>query len=187
MKPATWLLIALVCGVVQAAKIDMSDPRRAVATSDGIRIDAELTSDAVSPGLPIAIRYRIENSSPRPIAVAEKRCETEYDAESRTLTLSVGLEIPIAGQMPRLAIVQSGQKRTLVAAASFTGPVVPRYVQIRVNLLRDVTPFLAIAEHQRLDDAQFDRWIDSNESIELNAVPVHYRPALMTRNDASHR
>ena len=188
MKTRAWFVIAFFCGTVHAAHVDMSNERRTVATDDGIRIDAQLMNDFVTPHFPIGVIYRIENRTARPVAIAEKRCEATFDPESRTITVSVGSEVPEGGLMPRVTIIKPGESRTLKAGATFTGPVVPRFVQIRINVLRDISDFTSITEHQPLNDAQFDHWIETNDAIELNAVPVRYRPPTVAHTaDASQR
>lgn len=186
IKRSAWILVALVCGQLQAAKVDMKDERRAVATDEGVRIDAELTNDFVQPHFPVGVTYQIENTTARLIGVAEKVCDATYDKESRTLTVSIGSEIPKDGLMPRVVVVKPGEKRTFKAGVSFSGPAVPRFVQIRVNILRDAAAFASLVERQLLDDKLFDHWIESNQAIDLNVLPVRYRPAMVPRDaDAS--
>jgi len=188
MRRSTWLVIALVCGNAFAATVDMKNERRAVGTSDGVRIDAQLVSETVTPHVPIGVTYQIENLTAKTIAIADKFCDTTYDPESRTMTLAVGWEIPNDGTMPHIEVIPPGEKRTFKAGASFTGRAIPRYIQIRVNVLRDAAAFVAVSEHRQLDDAQFNRWIDSIESIDMNVIPVRYRPAITTHtSDASVR
>jgi len=188
MKRRSWLLVVLVCAQLHAAKVDMKDVRRAVATDEGIRIDAELTNDFVTPHFPIGVTYQIENTTGQPIAVAEKVCDATYDMQSQTITVSIGSEIPNGGVMPRVVVVRPGEKRTFKAGATFSGPSVPRFVQIRVNVLRDAVAFMAVAEHQPLSEKQFDHWLQSNEAIDLNVLPVRYQPAMIARTaDASQR
>ena len=188
MRRCTWFLVAFVCAHLSAAKIDMRDERRAVGTDDGIRIDAELTTDSVTPHMPIGVNYQVQNLTQQAVAIADKSCAASYDADSATITLSIGMEIPQNGVMPHLTVIAPGAKRTFTTGASFTRPGMPHFVAIRVNLLRDPDAFRDITEHQRLSDAQFDRWIDTNEAIELNVVPVRYQPPLLARtNDASQR
>ncbi len=186
MKRPTWLLISLVCAAAQAATVNMSDPRRAVGTDDGIRVDAALANEFVSPGSPIRVTYRVENRSPRAVGIAETRCDVSFDEESRTLKLSFGAEVPKGGEVPKLLIVDAGKERTFVTTATFRGRAVPQSVEIKVNVLRDVAPFLPLGEHQRLTDAQFDRWIETNDPIVLNAIPVRYEPGARAV-DASQR
>jgi hypothetical protein len=181
MKHATWLLPALLLFAVNAAAIDRNDPRRAVGTDDGIRIDAELTADVVSPHRPIGITYQVRNLSSHAVGIVDRSCEASFDGDSRTIVLSVGSEVPNGGEMPRLVIIAPGETKTLRAGASYSGPFVPRFVRIVVNVLRDLAAFLPLREHQRLSDAQFDQWLETKDSIALNAIPVDYQPASPAR------
>src|SRR5689334_4475229 len=118
MRSSTWfLVIALTAVAAGAARIDMKDPRRAVGTDDGVRVDAQLTTEFVSPHAPIGVTYQIHNLSPRTIAVADRSCEACYDNDTATITLSVGSEVPAGGEMPRLLIIRSGETRTFSAGA----------------------------------------------------------------------
>lgn len=187
MKRPTWLLVAfLSAAAASAATVDMSDPRRAVGTDDGIRVDASIPNEFVSPGSPIRVTYRIENTSPRAVAVADTHYDVSYDEDSRTLTFVLGAEVPKDGQLPRLLVVEAGQKKTFVTTVTFRGRAVPRSVQITVNVLRDAAPFVPLTERQRLTDAQFDLWLDTNDAIVLNTIPVRYQPPVKTV-DASQR
>ena len=59
---------------------------------------------------------------------------------------------------------------------------IARLVQLKVAILRDVATFLPLIERQevrnrqRLSDEQFDRWLDANDTILLNAMPVYFTP-----------
>ena len=196
MKRSTcFLFVALIAVAAQAAKIDMKDPRRAVGSDDDVRVDAQLTTDFVSPHAPLGVTIKVHNLSPHIVAVAEKRCEASYDNESATITLSVGSEVPTGGEMPRLVLIRSGEERTFTAGAMVnmrastmhTQRIAPpAFVQIKVNVLRDADPFLALNAGITLSDEKFDQWIKSNDSIELNTIPVRYQPAQEARStDAS--
>lgn len=170
----------------------MKDPRRAVGSEDDVRVDAQLTAEFVSPRSPLRVTYQIRNLSSRTIAVAEKLCEASYDDDTATITLSVGSEVPSGGAMPRLVVIRSGETRTLTTGATLKlvraqriHP--PAFVQIRVNVLRDASPFLALDAGFHLSDEDFDRWLKLNESIELNAIPVRYRAEEVQEADASRR
>jgi hypothetical protein len=69
----------------------------------------------------------------------------------------------------------------------------PRYVQVKVTILRDLTPFAALIENQsnvraaQLSDDLFTRWMESSDSIYLNAVPVGWSPRDGGSVDASQR
>jgi hypothetical protein len=201
MRRSTWfLVITLIATAGHAASIDMKDPRRAVGAEDDVRVDAQLTTEVVSAHSPIGVKYQIHNLSSRTIAVADRLCEASYDSDSATIMLSVGSEVPSGGEMPRLVIIPSGETRTLTAGAMVkSSPTAqrlktPAFVQIRVNVLRDAGPFMALMERQKrasagiaLSDEEFDQWLKLNESIVLNTIPVRYRAAEETRTDASQR
>jgi hypothetical protein len=177
-----------------AAHIDMNDPRRALGREDDVRVDAQLLQETVSSGSPVGVTYRIENLSTEPLAVADKVCDISYDTDSRTITVSVGSEVPKAGLMPHLVTIGAGEKKTFtigailhVAAPTMRSPFTayPRLVQIKVNFLRDVAPFRTLIEQQtrssasiELTDAQFDQWLESNDTIFLNAIPVQYSASI---------
>ena len=186
-----FLAIALFsAGAVSAARLDMDDPRRAVGREDNIRIDAVLLEDTVSPGAVIGVTFQIQNLTDHPIAVAEKLCATSYDADSRTITVAIGSEVPPNGVLPKMVTIDPGQKKTFAVGAIFNlvtssirSPLtaVPRQVETKVSVLRDLQPFLALLQHQEkstqpveLSDAQFGQWLESNDSIFLNKVPVRF-------------
>ena len=197
------VLAVLVATGAPAETIDMNDPRRAVGRETDIRVDAQLLDEFVSPHTTIGVKYQIANLSPQTIALADKVCDASYDSDSRTITISIGSEVPRNGEMPRLVIIRSGETKTFTAGAPLAMNTtvsvtpfssVPRFVQIRVNVLRDLAPFLALIEQQgrvrapiTLSDKQFDQWLDSKESIGLNAMPVRFRAETSKISDASQR
>ena len=193
-RSTLFLLITLTAAAVSAATVDMKDPRRAVGTDDGVRVDAQLLSEFVSPHSSIGVTVQIQNLSSQPIAIADRVCEASFDSDSSTITLSVGSEVPVGGEMPRLVVIHAGEKKTVSAGAavrwSLRAQRVLRamLVQIKVNVLRDTTPFVGVSERQKLSDEVFDQWLKLNESIELNPIPVRYRAVEDSREaDASRR
>lgn len=175
---------------LSASGIDMDDPRRSLGREGDIRIDAQLVRDTVTPGAPVGITYQIQNLSGSSVAIASKVVDASYDEDSRTITLAVGSEVPPDGNMPQMVIIAPGEKKVLQAGATpqLRAPVrsafaaVPRYVQVKVAILRNLAPFVKLIEkqdgrtRQRLTDEQFDQWFESNDTIYLNAVPIHYAP-----------
>jgi hypothetical protein len=170
-----------------AGGIDMDDPRRTVGREDNVRVDAQLVQDTVSPGSPIGVTYQIENASSTPIAVADKVSDATYDTDSRTITVSIGSEVPSDGKMPHVVTVAPGEKKifrtgvtpALGAAAARSSRAHPRYVQIKVSILRNLAPFAHLIANQSnaeqvLPDDLYDRWFESNDTIFLNAVPVRF-------------
>ena len=191
MKPSR-LFFPLIAAIVLipaafADSIDMDDPRRTVGREDNVRVDAQLVQDTVSPGSPIGITYQIENFSSAAVAVADKVSDASYDPDSRTITVSIGSEVPSDGKMPRVVTVGPGEKKvfrtgvtpSLGAAASRSSLAPPRYVQIKVTILRNLAPFAQLIARQSgtaqaLPDDLYDRWFESNDTIFLNAVPVRF-------------
>ncbi|HEX7192830.1 MAG TPA: hypothetical protein VF381_14775 [Thermoanaerobaculia bacterium] len=170
-------------------RVDMKDPRRALGRGDDVRIDAQLLQDTLQPNGPIMVTYQVENLSNAPIAIADRVSDIDFNPDDVTLTLSIGAEALTYKTLPHLTVIAPGQKKTLKAGGTVHGvlnshgpfAVVPHSVLIRVNILRDVSAFRqAIAAQQRpnsvvaVTDDMFDRWIDSNDSIDLNALPVRW-------------
>jgi hypothetical protein len=181
---------ALLTSTALAAGIDMDDPHRALGREDDVRIDAQLTRDTVSPGAPIAVTWQIQNFSTTPVAVADRVADASYDPDTRTITLAIGSEVPPAGNLPRMLLVGPGEKKVLratatpmISAAASRGALgrAPRFVRIKVAILRNIAPFARLIERQEatpepLPDALFDAWFESNETIVLNELPVQFSP-----------
>jgi hypothetical protein len=176
-----------------AAGIDMDDPRRAVGREDDIRVDAQLLTDTVAVGQAIGVTYQIQNMTAAPIAVADKATSASYDTDSQTITLALGSEIPANGNMPRMVVIPPGQTKTFSGGAMCQMPssarrsrssASPRYVRIKVHLLRNLGTFRDLiaraAESVRpipLTDAQFDAWLETSDTIFLNELPVRFDPS----------
>ena len=177
--------------IANAAQVDFKDPKRALGREDDVRIDAQLAADTLSATSPISVTYQIENLSKSTVAIADKVAESDYDADSQTIILSVGAEVPKGTTMPHMVVIQPGEKRTLTSG-SFTRIVVtsvrtpwtsiPRYVEIKVTLLRDVKTFAALIAKQ--DDSRtplpfpsdlFERWVEGSGSVFLNSIPIQWK------------
>jgi hypothetical protein len=192
----------------EAAHVDMNDPRRAVGLEDDVRVDAQLIQDTVSSGSPVGITYQVQNLTRQSIAIADKVCAITYDVDSLTITVSIGSEVPSGGEMPHLTMIAPGDRKTFtaggilhVATTTVRSPLAatPRFVEIHVNVLRDVAPFRSLIDEQStqaagavapilLSDQQFDKWLESNDTILLNAIPVRYNVAPKGNlGDASQR
>jgi len=176
----------LTAAAAQAARVDMKDPRRAVGREEDIRIDAEIFQDAVSNSAPINITYQVQNLTESPIAIADKTVAVSYDEDSRTITLSVGDEIP-QETLPHLVVIAPHTKKTLGAGGVLNVAIPAQrvsraamYVQVRVNVLRDLRPFqdLMARSHSSasvpIPSALFDTWIDATDTILCNAIPVRW-------------
>lgn len=195
----------LIAVVASAAHVDMNDPRRALGREDNIRVDAELLQDSLSPSSSLSVTYQIENLTQQTIGVADKVTDVTYDADTATVTFAIGAEVPTGASMPHVVTILPGQKRVLtaggmlhVAVPNERSPwsIVPRYVQIKVNVLRDVKPFEAQLAQQAksaaapaLPNDLFDKWVDASDAVFLNSIPVHWtgRGADDSGMDASSR
>ena len=174
----------LLAAAAEAAGIDMDDPRRSVGREGDVRVDAQLTRDTVSAGSPVAVTYQIQNFTNATVAIADKLSDASYDEDERTITLAIGAEVPVDGAMPHMVTIAPGEKKIFRASAVpvFTASAMratrnasPRYVQVKVTILRELAPFLPLIENQsraRLSDELFNRWMESSDTIFLNAVPV---------------
>lgn len=184
-------IILLHAAAAQAASIDMDNPLRALGREGDVRVDAQLVRDTVSPGTPIAVTYQIENFSKVSVAVATRVADATYDEDSRTVTFAIGSEVPPDGAMPQMVMIAPGEKKVFrtAATATFNSAAMrgafaqtPRYVQVKVAIMRDVEPFRPLIEAQtrvpqRLTDAQFEKWFECNDTILLNTLPVQFAPA----------
>jgi hypothetical protein len=184
------LTVLLIAAAVQAAKVDMRDPRRAVGREDDVRVDAELAQESVSTHSKIGVIYQIQNLTQSPIALADKISDSSYDADTQTITISFGAEVPEGPTLPHLVVIAPGETKTFrgVGAVNIPTPRVqspwtptPRYVQVKVTVLRDLKPFAALIEQQAksaaappLNNEGFDRWVNSVASVFLNPIPVHF-------------
>src|SRR5436190_15486480 len=151
------LTVLLTTTAIQAAKVDMRDPRRAVGREDDVRVDAELAQDSVSTHAKLGVVYQVQNLTDAPIALADKISDATYDADTQTITLSFGAEVPDGATMPHLVVIPPGEKKTFRGIGSLNIPTpsvrspwapVPRFVQVKVTVLRDLTPFAALIEQQ---------------------------------------
>ncbi len=180
----------LVAAAASAAHVDMNDPRRALGREDNIRIDAELLQQSLSPSSSISVTYQVENLTTGTIGVADKVSDVTFDPDTATVTFAIGAEVPTGTAMPHLVTIAPGEKRVLtaggilhVAVPSQRTPwsAVPRFVQIKVNVLRDVTPFAAVLAQQAksavapaLPADLFEKWLDVNDAVFLNSIPVRW-------------
>src|SRR6266481_513278 len=169
-------LTALVAASADAARLDMKDPRRALGREDDVRVDAQIYQDTLSSGSTISVTVQVQNLTSAQVAIADKICDTSYDIDTRTITVSVGAEIPSAGSAPHLVTINPGQTKTFTTAAIVRVAVAdprspftnaPRSVQIKVNVLRDLSPFRDLLGEQArgvtaaLSDDLFERWVET--------------------------
>jgi len=167
-----------------AGAIDMDNPRRVVGRENHVRVDALLVQDTISPGGVVGVTYQVQNLGDAPVALASKVVTATYDDDSRTVTLAVGAEVPQDGKMPQVVLIAPGETKVfrggatpiLTMAALRTAQAAPRFVQVKVSILRDLTAFSQVNSGQTLTDDQFERWFEANDTIFLNTIPVRFSP-----------
>jgi hypothetical protein len=193
-QTATALVLFITAGCA-STKIDMSEPRRIVGTENAVRIDAQVTADELRPGAHIPIRWEITNQRSTPIAVADLVPVTEYDRDSHTFTVSIGSEVPGNQLLPRLVLIAPGEKRVFSATARVASILPPRSgdmsarvppadFRMKLNFLSDTQPFARLIDIKEnaiadsaLADQLFPLWVERNEVVYTNAVPMRWSTA----------
>ena len=183
--------LLLVCTGCATTAVDMNEPRRLVGTENAVRVDAQVSGDEVRAGTQIPITYEITNQRSTPIAVADIIPETSYDPDTHTVTVTIGSEVPGNELLPRLVEIAPGERRTFQVGARLS-PIVlglraqptripPVGFRLKVNFLSEVEPFrqlIGIPERavadSRLADQLFPLWVERNEAVYTNAVPMRW-------------
>jgi hypothetical protein len=192
-------------GGCASTAVDMAEPRRIVGTENSVRVDAQVSADQVAPGSYIPITYEITNQRETAIAVAELVPETTYDPESRMFTVNIGSEVPGNELLPRLVSIAPGEKKSFTALARVIYVRAPRQAdaqlgteaaefRLKVNFLGDTEPFrqlIGIKEvavtDPKLADTLFPLWLERNEVVYTNAIPMRWAARTRDSGDASER
>ena len=186
------LLVVVVIGCATTKPVDMKEPRRVVGTENGVRVDAEVYSDRLTPSTSLALKYDITNQRANPILVADLLPEANYDPDTQTVTVNIGTEIPGEQFLPRLIPIQSGEKKSfstgvhVAIAVKPTSPWQPRpnALRLKINFLGDTKSFeklIAIPERAvhdpQLAEQLFSKWVEGNESVTTNSLPMRWTVA----------
>lgn len=163
--------------------VDLKDAYRFAGTSSGVRVDARIVSAGAS-GLPFNLVYEVENRRSEPIAIAPGSTVASFDSREGIITVRLGAEIPELDEMIVTTILPGERKRfTAVARAQWAAPADPRLrtaarmVRLKLNFLRGLEGF-KVREQDReryaiaVDDAALPRWLESNESLLTNTLPI---------------
>ncbi len=199
------LLLAAACNTttppMPAAKpgsIDMKEARRMVGTENSVRVDAEIYGEDLVQGTSISIKYDITNQRSTTILIADLLPQTTYDPDTRTITIDIGTEIPGEEFLPRLVSIPSGARRSFNTGAHISIRVPenspwspkPRALQLRVNFLSDPAPFVKLIDiperavrDRELAAELFPKWVDRNETVTTNALPMRWQNARKTGLD----
>lgn len=186
------LFLAAACSTTQT--VNMSEPRRVVGTENDVRIDAQVFGDTLTPNVNIPIKYDITNNRANSILVADLLLATTYDQDTHTVTVDIGSEIPGEEFLPRLISIPSGGKKSFSASAHVAilqnpsaTPFAPRpnALRLRVNFLGDPQPFTKLIDipekavrDPKLANDIFPKWVEKNETVVTNTLPMHWRGAV---------
>jgi hypothetical protein len=189
-------------GATQRAPADLKHGLKAVGSESDVVVTAEIyNGNYISTASTITIVYEVQNRRTTPIAVADIVPSTSYDAQSRTILVQLGSEVPGSELLPRLVEIAPGMSQKFTAGAHtniqvpYIGAMlaVPRQLQIKINFLGDVQPFVKLlnisqkAVHDRtLASELFPQWVEQNETVLMNTLPVHWTiSAATTQPDAA--
>jgi len=171
----------------------MNEPRRIVGTENAVRVDAQVTGDVVAPGAQIPVTYEVTNQRSTAIAIADIIPATSYDADTHTFTMQIGSEVPGNETLPRLVVIAPGEKRSFSVLARLSSvfparagdpreQARPAQFRLKVNFLGDTQPFqqlIGIKENaiadRKLADELFPLWLERNEALYTNTVPMQWR------------
>jgi hypothetical protein len=187
--PLFFVVAAIGCAT--APPVDMDEPRRVVGTESSVRVDAEVVGEELRAGVPLPITYEITNQRDEEIAIADILPETTYDAESNTLTVNIGSEVPGSTLLPRLIAIAPGEKKTFSTSARLAGLATkptanPQRrpsleLRLKVNFLGNTEGFedliamtqKAVGDAKRADEV-FPVWLERNEAVYTNAIPMRW-------------
>ena len=201
-KLVLFAITALFASCASVAPIKKSEPRRVVGTENDVRVDAEFVGDQLQRSMTLPLKYEITNGRPATIAVADMVPETTYDPDTATLTIGIGSEVPGATMLPRLIAIAPGEKKSFTAVARINVPVAadapmaryPRAIQVKLNFLADTTDFQQLIDMSqkglydpKLADELFPKWIERNETVFTNTLPMRWTTAPADEPAASSR
>jgi hypothetical protein len=191
-KPLVVAAMLLLAGCATARKpspVSQTEARRVVGTDNDVRIDGEVYGDQLSGSISLPLKYDITNNRQATIAIADLIPETGYDEESRTVTISLGAEVPGDSLLPHLIIIKPGEKKSFstIARVNIMIPSLtpltpfPRQLRLKLNFLDDTSQFEPLItmtqkgmNDPKLADELFPKWLERNETVYTNALPMRW-------------
>lgn len=166
------------------ASVDFSDNYRFAGSLDGVRVDAQILGQ--SRGSSFRVVYEIENRREDDIALVPEASLASYSDLERTITLSLGAEVPREEMI--LERIRPGERRrfTTTTRASETTTAHPRirqaarFVRVKLIYLRQLEGLDLNREDDersavRITDSVLPRWLERNASLVTNALPFRSR------------
>ena len=183
------LLLAACATARKSSPVNQNEPRRVVGTDNDVRIDAEVFGDQLGSSVTLPVKYDITNSRQAAIAIADLVPVSTYDEDTRTVTINIGSEVPGATLLPHLISIQPGEKKSFntIARVNIMLPPgtpmarIPRALRLKVNFLDDTAQFeklITMPEKGVYDpglaDELFPKWLERNETVYTNALPMRW-------------
>jgi hypothetical protein len=195
------LLVVAMTSCTSTKPVNLSEPRRMVGTDNGVRVDAEIYGETLSASNNIALKVDVTNLRATTILVADLIPEASYDPETQMVTVEIGSEIPGEQFLPRLLSIAPSGRRTFATGARLVvrpSPGVPRgrpnALRIRLNFLGEIGPFQTLVDIPEravhdpvLAAAIFNRWVERNETVTTNSLPMQWIGNRDSPVDASRR
>ncbi|HEV2721451.1 MAG TPA: hypothetical protein VG323_15625 [Thermoanaerobaculia bacterium] len=191
-RTALLLLLAAAAACASSSKpiVESTEPRRALGTENGVRLDVELYSETLKTNTNLPLKYDITNHRNETILVADLIPQGTYDSDTLTVTVNLGTEIPGEQFLPRLIAIRPGERKTfsvaahVVIAANPGTPWTPKPngVRIRLNFLDDTNTFSQLIDIKEkavydpnLASALFQKWVENNETVVTNILPMRWQ------------
>jgi hypothetical protein len=189
MKPRVFILalcatmFSMACATTPA--IDPSDSFRVVGRENDVRVDAQLYTRQIGPSSPVSLVYEVKNLSSHPIMFAPIEPTVAYHADSRTITVGLGAEIPVAEALPAMVSLVPGESRSFTAGAALKLAVPsavrsahPRFIQVRFNYLRDPSGIEGLIDSGVMasepSEGLFRTWVEHIAAVVTNALPIRW-------------
>jgi hypothetical protein len=188
-RSASLLSLLIVVGCASTHPVNLKEARRVVGTDNGVRVDGQILGDQLTPNTQLGLSYDVTNQRATPILIADLIPQANYDPDTQMVTIDIGTEIPGAEFLPRLIPIQSGQKKSfatgvhVIIRKPLNTPWQPRpnAVRLKINFLDETKPFeklIAIPERAvrdpQLADQLFAKWVERNETVFTNALPMRW-------------
>ena len=191
MKPRVVILalcatmFSVACASTSTPSVDPSDSFRVVGRENDVRVDSQLFTSQIGPSSPVSLVYEVKNLSSHAILFAPIEPTVAYHADSRTITVGLGAEIPVAAALPAMVSLAPGESRSFTAGAALQLAVPtafrsahPRFIQVRLNYLRDVAGIErwidSSAAASEPSEGLFRTWVEHIAAVVTNALPIRW-------------